>query len=78
MMTILPVLFQLTVIHPTMPDAVKEMDLEVSKSDVHNTAKDSHRQVMGHSNNTSHFYGIFSLSFTDFYAYVICFELQNE
>lgn len=38
----------LTVIHPTMPDSVKEMDLEVSKSDVHNTAKDSHRQVDVH------------------------------
>ena len=46
MMTSFPVSFQLTVIHPTMPDSVKEMDLEVSKSDVHNTAKDSHRQVI--------------------------------
>jgi hypothetical protein len=34
--------FQLTVIHPTIPDSIKEMDV---KAEVHNVVKESHRQV---------------------------------
>ena len=39
-------IFQLTVIHPTMPDSVKEIEISVAKSEAHKTAKDSHRQVI--------------------------------